>query len=157
MWKRDADRSGAVPEPVEVSGRYSNHADQGTRIAGVLDSVPSTPRRPETSTIRHVNRRMRPDEVASLREAYLAGASTYQLAVDLGSQRHTIAAELKRSGVERRRRPLCREEVEQAADLYASGLSLVDVAARIGRHRTGVANALRNAGVQLRPRRGWTY
>lgn len=142
---------------VEVMGRYSNHADQGDRIGVILDHVPGTPRRLETSTTKQVFRRLGAAEIADLRRAYLDGASTYALADAVGIHRHTIAAHLKNSDVAMRRRSLTPEEVQEAAALYASGLSLVDVAERIGRRRTGVANALRKAGVQFRPRPGWRY
>ncbi len=142
---------------MEVSGRYSNHADQGERIDAVLNAIEIGPKRRKRSTRKRILRKLSPPEVDDLRDAYLAGASTYSLANAFGIHRHTIAAHLRNNRVEMRGRALTPEEVEEAAALYSSGLSLADVAARIGRQRTGVANALRKAGVQLRPRPGWHY
>jgi hypothetical protein len=44
------DLAGRYSNPVEVMEHYSNHAGQGERVSAVLESVPATPRKPETRT-----------------------------------------------------------------------------------------------------------
>ncbi len=138
-------------------GRYSNRADQGELISTVLESVPATPRKPETSTSKQVHRRLRPDLVDDLVAGYEGGLSVRQVPDQFGIGRETASKILSRRDVTTRHRSLTVTETAAAAQLYRSGLSLVQVADRMARNRTAIYNALRRDGVQLRPRRGWQY
>jgi len=60
---------------VEVLGRYSNHADQGKRIAHLLQIPLSEAITPISKPQKQVHRRLLEEEVDELAEAYLAGAT----------------------------------------------------------------------------------
>jgi transposase-like protein len=91
-------------------------------------------------------------------EAYQAGATISQLAVEFGIHRTTVAGHLDRQGVPRHCEQTAWDDeiVKHAAELYATGLSLADVAGQFGIDAQTVSNRFRRAGVAVRPRRGWT-
>lgn len=91
-------------------------------------------------------------EVATLVEAYEAGASMRELARTFELHRVTVAEHLKREGVAARTvTTMTPELTERAARLYESGLSLRGVAEQIGANVSTVLNAFRRAGVKRRP------
>lgn len=102
-------------------------------------------------------RRLSPADIDHLVDAYQAGATISQLAVEFGIHRTTVAGQLDRHGVPRHSEQTAWDDelLKQAAGLYATGLSLADVAERFGIDTQTVANRFRRAGVPVRPRRGW--
>ena len=103
-------------------------------------------------------RRLSPTDIDDLLEAYRAGATISQLAVEFSIHRTTVASHLDRHGVPRHSEQTAWDDeiLTQAAELYASGLSLADVADQFGVDAQTVANRFRRASVPVRPRRGWT-
>ena len=87
---------------VEVSGRYSNHADQKKGIREVLQcdvfGVPKT----KTRTSRRPQRRLSPDELEALFESYERGAPVNVLAEEFSIHRSTVLDHLNRSTARRR-------------------------------------------------------
>ena len=141
---------------VEVLGRYSNHADQGTRIQRVLETpllgLPTPVSRPQ----RQVHRRLQAGDLDELAEAYLAGATLAQLGERLRTHRATIASELERRGVARRYRLVEGEQLDLAIQSYQDGNSVVTIGKELGVAGETIRKALIQAGVKLRPRRGTT-
>jgi DNA-directed RNA polymerase specialized sigma24 family protein len=146
-----------TPCPVEVLGRYSNLCDQGERLSDLLQIAPTGPTKAKTRTIRQVQRRLRPDEVAQLLIGYQEGLTVFQLAERFRIHRGTVTSILKRNGVTMRNRSLTADQIEHAVAMYREGLSLVKVADRIGCSHGTIWNALTTAGVALRKRPGWKY
>ena len=102
-----------------------------------------------------MNRRLAPDELDQVLELYRLGKSTYKLARQFGTDRHTIARHLRQGGVELRpRQKLTPEQTEQAKQLYADGYSLAAIGKQVGLTPTAVGNALKRAGVRVRDRHG---
>jgi len=159
---------------VDLKGRLSNPLEiaetrvaQGLeRIVGSSESVESTlirpagdhaegPREEKGRLSNPPQRRLSPTAVADLVEAYRAGATISQLAIEFGVHRTTVAGHLDRHQVPRHRERTAWDSgtLEEAAELYASGRSLADVADRFGIDAQTVANRFRRAGVAVRPRR----
>ena len=103
-------------------------------------------------------RRLSPTDLDDLLEAYKAGATINQLAVEFGIHRTTVAGHLDRHGVPRHSELTVWDDdiLREAAEMYATGLSLTDVAHQFGIDAHTVASRFRRAGVAVRPRRGWT-
>lgn len=102
-----------------------------------------------------MNRRLTPDELSQVFELYRLGKSTYKLARQFGTDRHTITRHLRRGGVEPRpRQKLTPQLTEQAKRLYADGYSLAAIGKQVGLTPTAVGNALRRTGVKLRDTHG---
>jgi hypothetical protein len=162
---------------VDLKGRLSNPLDiaetlaaQGSeRLGGSREDVETAPIRPSDDQAEGPReekgwlsnpprRRLSPTAVVDLVEAYQAGASISQLAVEFGIHRTTVAGHLDRRGVPRHSRKTAWDDeiITQAAELYGTGLSLTHVAHRFGVDAQTVANRFRRAGVAVRPRRGWT-
>jgi DNA invertase Pin-like site-specific DNA recombinase len=100
-----------------------------------------------------MTRRLTPDEQQQVTKVYRLGKSTYALARQFGTDRHTITRHLRRGGVTlRSRQKLTPELAEQAKQLYADNYSLAAIGKQVGLTPTAVSNALQRAGVQLRRR-----
>ena len=113
----------------------------------VLKGWPSNP----------TQRRLSPADVDDLLDAYRAGTTIRQLAVEFSIHRTTVASHLDRHGVARHSDQTAWDDeiLTQAAELYASGLSLGGVADQFGIDVQTVANRFRRGGVPVRARRGW--
>ena len=102
-----------------------------------------------------MTRRLTPDEQEQVLELYRLGTSTYKLARQFGTDRHTITGHLRRGGVRlRSRQKLTPEMTEQAKQLYAEGQSLAIIGKHIGLTPTAIGSALKREGVKLRDRHG---
>ncbi len=102
-----------------------------------------------------MTRRLTPDEVNQALELYRAGKSTYTLARQFGTDRHTITRYLRRGGVELRpRQKLTPQLTEQAKQLYAEGHSLAAIGEQLGVDPTTVHKAFKKAGVKMRDTHG---
>ncbi len=98
-----------------------------------------------------MTRRLTPDEVNQVLDLYRLGLSTYTLARQFGTDRHTITRHLRLGGVELRpRQKLTPQLAEEAARLYTDGRPLAAIGKRVGLTPTAVGTALKRAGMKLR-------
>ena len=147
---------GKVAETVvaQGSGRLGGSGD-GVEITQLRASNghAKRPREERGGLSNPVQRRLSPTAVVDLVEAYQAGASISQLAVEFGIHRTTVTVHLDRRGVPRHSEQTAwgDEILKQAAELYATGLSLADVAHQFGVDAQTVANRFRRAGVPCDP------
>lgn len=111
-----------------------------------------TPRR---STHYRTMRPLRQDEIDELVEAYVGGATVFDLAKRFGIDRKTVGQHLERRNVKTKPISLHPDDVSAAAELYRSGWSLIRLAEKFGVAGNTVRRYLLQAGVELRPRRGW--
>lgn len=102
-----------------------------------------------------MTRRLNPTELSQLVELYRLGMSTYKLARQFGTDRHTITRHLRHQGVGLRpRQKVTPQHVEQVKRLYAENYSLAVIGKQLGLSPTTVGKALTNAGVKLRDPHG---
>jgi DNA-binding CsgD family transcriptional regulator len=102
-----------------------------------------------------MTRRLTPDELQQVLELYRLGKSTYTLARQFGTDRHTITGHLRRGGVSlRSRQKLTPQLVEQAARLYAAGHSLATIGKQLSLSPMTVRKAVTSTGIPLRDRQG---
>ena len=102
-----------------------------------------------------MTRRLGPAELQQVIELYRCGLSTYRLARQFGTDRHTITRHLRNDGVELRpRQKLTPQLAERAKRLYIEGHSLALIGKEVGLTPTAVGNALRRTGVKLRDTHG---
>ena len=161
------DLKGRLSNPLEIARTLAARGSE--RIVGHSQGVETTrirpsddhaagPREEKGRLSNPPQRRLSPTAVVDLVEAYQAGASISQLAVEFGIHRTTVAGHLDRRGVPRHSRKTAWDDeiITQAAELYGTGLSLTHVAHRFGVDAQTVANRFRRAGVAVRPRRGWS-
>ena len=114
-------------QSVEVSGRYSNHADQEKRIGEVLRFELSRSPKQKTHTRRQIQRRLSADEVEALLGSYERGSPVNVLADEFHIQGSTVLDRLKRSTAHRRYPGLDERGTQLAIQLCESGLSLREV------------------------------
>jgi hypothetical protein len=119
---------------------------QGLPIA-TGDAVTDTVRR-RTAT------RLSDRQIAALVDAYLAGATVYELAARFGIHRVTVSAHLHRQGVTVRRQGLDDEGVAHAVRLYEDGWSLARIGDRLGVDATTAWTALKAQGIAIRDTHG---
>lgn len=81
---------------------------------------------------------------------YLSGANMGEVAERWGVHRTTVAALLRRSGIEPRQPGLTQEQVNEASRLYVEGWSLGRLGERYGCSADTVRLALLKAGVVMR-------
>lgn len=132
---------------------------EGARIVRNEDSEESI-ERPQEEEGRLSNppqRRLSPTDLDNLLDAYRAGATINQLAVEFGIHRTTVAGHLDRHGVPRHSELTAWDDdiLGRAAELYATGSSLANVAHQFGIDAQTVANRFRRAGIPVRSRSGW--
>ncbi|WP_217697498.1 hypothetical protein [Nocardia donostiensis] len=100
--------------------------------------------------------RLDPDQIQTLIQDYLAGATTYDLDDRFGIDRRTVSAILHRHSIPMRRRGLSPQQVDQAIGLYTPGWSLAKVARHLAVDPTTVLNRLRERGIRTRDTHGRT-
>lgn len=105
---------------------------------------------------RQVQRRLTLVQQEAVATAYVAGRSGYSLAEEYGIERRTVAAILRRQGVQTRYRTVTDEILAEATRLYGEGQSLAAIGRRFGVDAGTVLNAFRKAGVPTRPK-GWNF
>lgn len=131
--------------------RYSN-----PDFAAALDRLRATPAglRPAPSRLRQqLQRRLQPEEITDLVDAYSGGTGIKELAQIFRIHRHTVMAHLRRHGLDSRHGVIERH-LQEATRLYEAGSSLASVGRRFDVHASTVLRALRAAGVVIRPRQG---
>ena len=161
------DLRGRLSNPLDIAEALA--AQRSERIAGFTGGVETArfrrsddhaeqPREEKGRRSNPAQRRLSPTAADDLVEAYRAGATISQLAVEFGVHRTTVAGHLDRHGVPRHSEQTAWDDeiLTRAADLYATGSSLADVADQFGIDAQTVANRFRRADVAARPRRGWT-
>ncbi|MGY2088634.1 hypothetical protein [Nocardia gipuzkoensis] len=99
-------------------------------------------------------RRLDEDEVRTLIQGYMSGATTYEWGDRFGVDRRTVSAILHRNDIPMRRRGLSREQVNEAVDLYDRGWPLARVARYFAVDSATVLNRLRERGVRTRDTHG---
>ena len=160
------DLKGRLSNPLKIAetlvaqgSQPIDHSSGSVETAGIRpsDDHAEGPREEKGRLSNPAQRRLSPTNVHDLVEAYRAGATINELAVEFGIHRTTVAAHLDRKRVPRRREASVWDQnaLREAAELYATGLSLADVASRFGIDAQTVANRFRRAGVTVRRRRGW--
>jgi hypothetical protein len=135
---------------VELLGRYSNRTNWTKRVQEALGS-----RRKVTGTgaRRRTVRRLESGQVAALVEAYLEGATVYELAERFKIHRVTVSEHLHRQGVKMRRQGLEGWQIDEAAKLHEQAWALTRIAQRYGVHASTVWLALRDRGITRPPRK----
>ena len=101
---------------VELLGRYSNHADQGTRLASVLGIVLKRQKAPISKPKKQVQRRLKPSEVEEVVIAYQAGSTLYELAERFRIHRVTVSHLLERHDIPTRYRLVQGDRLQSAVD-----------------------------------------
>jgi hypothetical protein len=142
---------------VGVLGRYSNHADQGKRLAKVLGTAPKELIRPILRTTKQIQRRLKSAEIEELAVAYQAGSTVYELAERFRIHRATVSHLLGLHGIPTRYRLVQGDKLNSAIDAYQDGQSLATIGRRLGVSLDTVRAALMKAGMEMRPRPGWKY
>ena len=140
---------------VEVLGRYSNHCEQGKRIQSILEMKSNRQCRTHTRTIKRVQHRLAPNEIANLIELYHQGKTIDSLAELFQVSRTTVMAHLDRQKVQRRQVGIDPGDLVKVARLYESGWSVARIGKSFGIAGGTVLCKLRELGVEIRPRRGW--
>lgn len=141
---------------VGVTVRYLKQWDPHW-LNKVIQSIEATPaRRPaktDSSTVqpRRLDRRLSPDTIAELVDAYRNGSSTGGLCERYQLSKGGLLKILRDHGVEMRYQPMTEEEIDWAVQLYTAGDSINKVARTIGKSKGSVWKALRGRGVEMRP------
>ncbi|MBF6228800.1 helix-turn-helix domain-containing protein [Nocardia abscessus] len=119
-----------------------------------IDAAPARrPRKTDSSTVRprRLDRRLSPNTISELVDAYRSGTSTNTLCEQHGLSKGGLLKILQEHGVQMRNQPMTGEEIDQAADLYQAGDSLKTIANKLGKAKGSVWKALRNSGIEMRP------
>jgi DNA-directed RNA polymerase specialized sigma24 family protein len=85
---------------------------------------------------------------------YEEGATVYEIAEEFRCHRTTVAARLKKTGVQIRISSPNEEKITEMVRLYESGMPLAKVSERIGYSSGTVHNYLSSQGVQIRDSHG---
>lgn len=134
---------------VELLGRYSNR-DIVTKVRQILagqgrDHPPAR----TTRSVRQHQRRLGPDEIESLLEAYRAGTFIDDIAHQFGIHPTTVWAIVKRQGQPSRAGVIDRNLAE-ACQLYEQGWSAARIGQRFGVAGDTVRRVLTKSGVTMR-------
>jgi DNA-directed RNA polymerase specialized sigma24 family protein len=135
--------TGASSKPIALVKRL------GRRLPGLLAGE-EPPRLGAVRQQRQPQRRLTPEQVQMLVREYEAGDDMKVLATRWGLHRLTVAAHLRRAGVELRRQGLSDEQLGEAARLYGEGWSLQRLAERYQCDDETVRKYLKRAGVRMR-------
>jgi uncharacterized protein (DUF433 family) len=149
--------SGALPKTgtprrtaVDQTVRSSKQSTLFKRLAKDLPDLLLRPPRTKVAKPRQTQRRLTPQQVERLVAEYQAGAGMKELAARWEIHRTTVAAQLRRAGVELRRRGIPVEELPEAIRLYGEGWSCQRLAARYGCDDETVRQVLKRTGLILR-------
>jgi hypothetical protein len=142
---------------VGLGGTHYNTSTQVEALETLLRKLPDTTtpapppvNRPKPGRARQLDR----GQTQALIQAYVAGATTYELGARFGIDRQTVSSILHWHGVPRRRRGLSPDQIDDAIRRYNIGWSL----ARVGQHlnvaHTTVLTKLRQRGIPTRDTHG---
>lgn len=99
-------------------------------------------------------RPLKPAQLDALLASYQTGRTMKELAAELGIDRRTVSAYLRRAEVPVRRGGLDHKQVIEAGRLYEAGWSSGQLAKEFDVSADHVLKVLRRSGVTIRPRRG---
>jgi len=99
---------------------------------------------------RQAQRRLTPEQVEQLVADYQVGASMKELAAKWQLHRTTVAAQLRRAGMQLRRRGISADQLPDVTRLYGEGWSCQRLAERYDCDDETVRQVLKQAGVKLR-------
>ena len=108
------------------------------------------PRRTKPRKPRQTQHRLTSQQAERLVAEYRAGAAMKELASRWDLHRTTVAAHMRRAGVELRRHGVPADRLDEAVRLYNEGWSLQRLAERYDCDEETVRQALKRAGVRLR-------
>ena len=94
-------------------------------------------------SIRQRQRRLTEAQVGEMAAKYKAGATVYELAVEFGCHRATVAERLKKTGIAMRLQSPGTVDIQSMEILYESGLSYPEIGRQIGYTANTVRNYLR--------------
>ncbi len=140
------------PAAVEVLGKYCN--PDATEAFRRLAHVPAGQKPAPPARNKQVQHRLRAAEVEELIEAYLAGATVYELGTRYRISRKTVSIILQREGVPTRYNLLTGPDLHRAVELYPRGDSLVTIGRVFDINASTVRKALIAAGVRMRDTHG---
>jgi hypothetical protein len=143
----------------ELVGRYSNPVYQGERLRRVVEMVEKLGKLQvrEVSPlpqVHRVDRRLSPDSIAALVQAYQDGVPTTQLRERFELGHGTVIRILHGHGVVMRNQGLADPDVATAAELYRGGATLAQLGEWFEVSPNAVRRALIAAGVVMRARGG---
>lgn len=114
---------------------------------------PAKKREPARATKRA--KRLNIVEVERIKAAYIAGASSTELAMEFAVGKNTTCLKLRATGVSVRTNALTQDQMTTATSLYATGTSVARIAGQLGvDDKDAVRFALIRDGVQLRVSQG---
>ncbi|WP_280494330.1 helix-turn-helix domain-containing protein [Nocardia farcinica] len=121
-------------------------------IARIGAAPARRPRKTDSSTVRprRLDRRLSPNTIAELVDAYRSGTSTNKLCERHGLSKGGLLKILQEHGVQMRNQPMTEEEIDCTVRLYGEGQSLNAVARQLGKSKGSVWKALRERGVERR-------
>jgi len=138
---------------VGLTGGSSEQTSLLRRLAAELPALlRHRPKRtkPKKMRQRQRQRRLTAKQAKQLISEYEAGADMTVLAARWGLHRTTVAAHVRRAGVELRRQGVPADRLYEAVRLYNEGWSLQRLAERYDCDEETVRQALKRAGVRLR-------
>jgi predicted DNA-binding protein YlxM (UPF0122 family) len=140
---------------VEVIALLAKH-DLTPTLERLLGQPDDDAHQPVVTTPRQQQRRLAPDQIATLLVMYVEGTSVQQLADEFSLHRTTVMEHLERNGIPRRPclRQLTDEQVAQASECYSRGESLATVATHYSVSARTIAREFKRAGIDTRPQRG---
>ena len=143
---------------VEVVGAYSKSPDLGKQIERVLEWAEKAPKRPENCDPPHrlhkLERRLAPETIAEIVEAYKTGESTPSLRQRFELSSTAILRLLTDHDVKMRGQGLSDVDVPAIIELYKQGLTLAQLAAQYETSPGTIRRALVASGATLRQRGG---
>ncbi|WP_280317116.1 hypothetical protein [Nocardia wallacei] len=109
--------------------------------------------KPDDEASYRPNRKLQPEEVAELVDAYRRGVSMVELGRRFEMHRNTVEAHLRRAGVMKRPKvKMTPQLTERATRLYVEEVwTTARIGKELGVDASTVAKALKRAGVRMRP------
>ncbi len=134
-----------------LTGGSSKQSSLFRRLAEELPALlRRRPQRTNPAKSRQTQRRLTAGQVAQLVAEYEAGDDIAALATRWNLHRTTVAAHLRRTGIQLRRQGLSDDQLTEAIHLYSQGRSLQRLAESFGCDAETVRQRLKRAGVALR-------
>lgn len=120
---------------MELIGRYSRYGPDLDKLnrAAALDEAKRPREGEQPADAWAVKRRLTPQEIDELVDAYRVGQSAPSLAAMYGISRTSVLNLIDAAGGDRHARRMSDAETAEAIRLYESGLSLVSTGDRLGR------------------------
>lgn len=133
-----------------LTGASSNQAKLIRKLAAALPSLLQRDLEPPDPLPQVRGKHLRDERLAELLADYAAGLNMRPLAHKYGIHRFTVAAHLRRAGIELRYQGLSDDQVREAAQRYRDGWSLQRLAERYDCTAETVRQALKAERVVMR-------